>query len=126
MWTHKLEEDPNGGGKLTVLNPKKIYDKDAVIEWLRAAVSTARGEQPYLPAKYGLEMVLITTGDDPVYYLEQSIKEICSLRNDISLRSCNCRLSDDRRSIYATVTCRTSYDSEDFTINTKNIRLIRG
>ncbi|MCQ2355414.1 MAG: hypothetical protein MJ014_00075 [Methanocorpusculum sp.] len=101
IWTYKLRDD----GKSH--DPAPVRDAEAVKEWLKTAMFTRRNEQPYLDPLFGLDIVTIIRGKDPACYLEQNIKEICSMRKDVTLTSCKCWKNG--RKLFATVTCKTIY-----------------
>lgn len=100
-WTYRLRAD----GKS--FDPTQVHDKDAILEWLITALSTVRGEQPYLPDKFGLDMTQIIHGNNPTLALQQSIREICGLRKGITLVSCRCW--QEGRNLYASIQCRTIF-----------------
>lgn len=101
MWTYALSEDG------TRYNPTPVQGKDAIAEWLRAAMQTARGEQPHLPPNFGVDVIRILSGDAPEYYLQASIEETCATRGDIALTSCTCKW--EGTSMYATCQFQTIY-----------------
>lgn len=112
--TYRLTDDRKN------VDPTAVYGKDAVKEWLRAALSTTRGEQPYLPDKYGIDMMKILHGDDPIYYLVQSIEDTVSLRNDVWLTEepvC-WQGGIGGRDLYASIKCATAYGNFDLKVKT--------
>lgn len=111
-FTYRLKEDGIG------TDFTEIAGRDEVKEWLRIAVMTPRGSQPYLRDKYGIDLIQIARGTDPAYYLEESIKEICSLRDGVWLTSCRCWEDRETRSLFAEIHCETSYGD----ITLENVR----
>lgn len=105
MWTYRLNSER------TRYVPTQVTGKDALVEWLRAAMHTTQGEQMHLPPKFGIDVVRILSGDAPEYYLRQSLEDTCALRDDVTLTSCTCR--SDGRDLYATAKFRTIYGDID-------------
>lgn len=105
MWTYALNSDR------TRYNPSQVSGKEAVAEWLRAAMHTTQGEQMHLPPKFGIDVVRILSGDSPEYYLRQSLEDTCDLRDDVELDDCTIRM--DGRDMYVSAQFRTIYGDID-------------
>lgn len=95
MWTYALNSDR------TRYIPSKVSGKDAVVEWLRAAMHTTQGEQMHLPPNFGIDVIRILSSDSPEYYLRQSLEDTCALRDDVELESCTVRMEGRDMHIYA-------------------------
>lgn len=107
MWTYALNSDR------TRYIPSRVTDRDAVAEWLRAALHTSQGEQPHLPPTFGVDIIRILAGEDPTYYLQRSLEDTCELRDDVSLESCVCW--QEGVHLYASAKFQTVYGDIEIT-----------
>jgi hypothetical protein len=63
---------------------KSVSEKDAVAEWIRCGLLTKKYEQGWLHPSFGIDIVSVMNSTTPESIIEQNIREMCSLRNDIS------------------------------------------
>jgi hypothetical protein len=69
--------------KTITRNGDIVSDKEAVIEWLRCALETKKGQVGWLDPNFGIDHLAIMRSSNPESIIEQNIHAICSLRKEI-------------------------------------------
>jgi hypothetical protein len=63
---------------------KNASEENAVAEWIHCGLLTKKHEQGWLHPSFGIDIVSVMSSANPESTIEQNIREMCSLRNDIS------------------------------------------